>query len=79
MRVAFVDKADPFLGEGLLNLDGRAVIDATSRFKAYQRVLADAREIDASLLRGASPQALALLRDWCEDGWIHTTTRKIRT
>ena len=43
------------------------------------RVLADAREIDASLLRGASPQALALLRDWCEDGWIHTTTRKIRT
>ncbi len=42
------------------------------------RVLADAREIDASLLRGASPQALALLRDWCEDGWIHATIREVR-
>lgn len=43
MRVAFMHKSDPFLSKGLLNLDGRAVIDATSRFKAYQRVLADAR------------------------------------
>ena len=41
------------------------------------RALADAREIDAAMLRSASPQALALLRDWCEDGWMHTTSRKV--
>ena len=35
------------------------------------RQLADNRELMAAQLAKASPEALNLLRDWCEDGWLH--------
>lgn len=34
------------------------------------RLLADQRMLTSEDLKGASTQALALLRDWCEDGWL---------
>lgn len=34
------------------------------------RLLADQRFLSAQELEGASPQALALLNEWCEDGWL---------
>ena len=34
------------------------------------RLLADQRILTTEDLKGASSQALALLRDWCEDGWL---------
>jgi 50S ribosomal protein L16 3-hydroxylase len=33
------------------------------------RLLADQRSLDASDLKAASPEALDLIKDWCEDGW----------
>jgi len=36
------------------------------------RRLADQRCLDVSDLAQASPQALKLLRAWCEDGWLHS-------
>lgn len=35
------------------------------------RALADARRLDAAVLRGASRAARALLADWIEAGWLH--------
>jgi 50S ribosomal protein L16 3-hydroxylase len=35
------------------------------------RQLADARALTASQLARATPQAQSLLRDWCDDGWLH--------
>lgn len=37
------------------------------------RQLADQRALNAADLKGASPQALALLKQWCEDGWLILT------
>jgi 50S ribosomal protein L16 3-hydroxylase len=34
------------------------------------RLLADQRMLTSEDLKGASTQALALLKDWCEDGWL---------
>jgi 50S ribosomal protein L16 3-hydroxylase len=34
------------------------------------RLLADQRMLTSADLQGASSQALALLKDWCEDGWL---------
>jgi 50S ribosomal protein L16 3-hydroxylase len=35
------------------------------------RRLADERALGARELKGASADALALLGDWCEAGWLH--------
>lgn len=37
------------------------------------RLLADQRMLTSEDLKGASTQALALLRDWCEDGWLRVS------
>ena len=37
------------------------------------RLLADQRMLTSADLKGASTQALALLRDWCEDGWLRVS------
>ena len=34
------------------------------------RLLADQRSLTAQDLKGASPAAQSLLREWCEDGWL---------
>ena len=38
---------------------------------ALMRRLADQRELSGDQLAQASGDALSLLRDWCEDGWLH--------
>ena len=35
------------------------------------RRLADQRTLSAADLKGISPQARELLKQWCEDGWMH--------
>jgi len=35
------------------------------------RQLADSRELTTAALKKASPQALSLLMEWCDDGWLH--------
>jgi len=37
------------------------------------RLLADQRMLTSADLQGASSQALVLLKDWCEDGWLKVT------
>ena len=36
------------------------------------RRLADQRTLSAADLKGISPQARELLKQWCEDGWLHS-------
>jgi len=36
------------------------------------RQLADARELTQVDLLKASPEALNLLMEWCDDGWLHS-------
>ncbi len=43
---------------------------AAGRDATLMRRLADRRALDARDLAGASEDALALLRDWCEAGWL---------
>ncbi len=40
------------------------------------RRLADRRALEASDLAAASPEALALLTDWCESGWVILATSR---
>jgi 50S ribosomal protein L16 3-hydroxylase len=44
---------------------------ASGRDAKLMRLLADQRALGARDLRGASEDALALLGDWCEAGWLH--------
>ena len=44
---------------------------AGGRDAVLMRALADTRQLDARQLAGASDDALALLRSWCESGWVH--------
>ena len=44
---------------------------ASGRDAKLMRVLADQRALGPHDLRGASEDALALLGDWCEAGWLH--------
>jgi len=44
---------------------------ASGRDAALMRRLADARCLALPALDAASPQAIALLRDWCAAGWVH--------
>ena len=45
---------------------------ASGRDAKLMRQLADRRSLGRADLAGASPQALALLRSWCEAGWVHS-------
>jgi 50S ribosomal protein L16 3-hydroxylase len=38
---------------------------------ALMRQLADSRELTQQQLAKASPEALGLLMEWCDDGWLH--------
>ena len=51
-------------------LNGESWRAAGADAKLMKR-LADQRSLNAVELRDASPQALALLKQWCEDGWLH--------
>jgi len=42
------------------------------------RRLADDRQLGVQDLAVASPAALGLLMDWCDDGWLHAMTEKDR-
>jgi 50S ribosomal protein L16 3-hydroxylase len=44
---------------------------AAGKDATLMRKLADERGLDASALATASPEALSLLNDWCDDGWLH--------
>ena len=44
---------------------------AAGKDAALMRQLADSRELTPDDLTKASPEALDLLREWCDDGWLH--------
>ena len=44
---------------------------AAGKDAALMRQLADSRELTTAALKKASPQALSLLMEWCDDGWLH--------
>jgi 50S ribosomal protein L16 3-hydroxylase len=44
---------------------------AAGKDAALMRQLADARELTPTELLKASPEALSLLMEWCDDGWLH--------
>ncbi|MBC7705791.1 MAG: cupin domain-containing protein, partial [Rhodoferax sp.] len=44
---------------------------SSGRDATLMRRLADARQLDAADAGRVSPQARAMLSDWCEAGWIH--------
>ena len=44
---------------------------ASGRDAKLMRQLADERRLDTQALKKASPAALGLLQDWCDDGWLH--------
>ncbi len=44
---------------------------ASGRDAKLMRQLADERRLDARDMAKASPAAVALLQDWCDDGWLH--------
>lgn len=44
---------------------------AAGKDAALMRQLADARELTIDELTQASPEALNLLMEWCDDGWLH--------
>ena len=46
---------------------------------ALMRELADTRELNAESLSLASAEALELLTDWCKDGWLESTNKKVPT
>jgi hypothetical protein len=33
--------------------------------------LADSRQLKADELKKATPEAISLLMEWCDDGWLH--------
>jgi 50S ribosomal protein L16 3-hydroxylase len=44
---------------------------AAGKDAALMRQLADSRELNADEIQKASPEALSLLMEWCDDGWLH--------
>jgi 50S ribosomal protein L16 3-hydroxylase len=44
---------------------------AAGKDAALMRQLADSRALAAADLAKASPEALSLLMEWCDDGWLH--------
>ena len=44
---------------------------AAGKDAALMRQLADSRELTHQQLAKASPEALGLLMEWCDDGWVH--------
>ena len=44
---------------------------AAGKDAALMRQLADTRELTGIELSKASPEALSLLMEWCDDGWLH--------
>ena len=44
---------------------------AAGKDAALMRQLADVRELTADELAKASPEAINLLLEWCDDGWLH--------
>jgi len=44
---------------------------AAGKDAALMRQLADSRELGQVELAKASPEALGLLMEWCDDGWLH--------
>jgi len=49
---------------------------AAGRDATLMRSLADSRALDARALAAASPDARALLRNWCEAGWLHAAVNR---
>ncbi len=47
---------------------------AAGRDAVLMRKLADERALSAAQVAAASDDARALLRDWCESGWLHAAT-----
>ena len=45
---------------------------AAGKDAALMRQLADSRQLSADELKIASPEALSLLMEWCDDGWLHS-------
>ncbi len=45
---------------------------AAGKDAALMRQLADARELTPAELANASTEALSLLMEWCDDGWLHS-------
>jgi 50S ribosomal protein L16 3-hydroxylase len=44
---------------------------AAGKDAALMRQLANSRELTADTLKNASSEALNLLMEWCDDGWLH--------
>jgi 50S ribosomal protein L16 3-hydroxylase len=44
---------------------------AAGKDAALMRQLADLRALSSKELSKASPEALSLLMEWCDDGWVH--------
>ena len=44
---------------------------AAGQDAALMHHLADSRELTRAQLAKASPEALGLLMEWCDDGWLH--------
>jgi 50S ribosomal protein L16 3-hydroxylase len=44
---------------------------AAGKDAALMRQLADSRQLSADEIKKASSQALSLLMEWCDDGWLH--------
>jgi 50S ribosomal protein L16 3-hydroxylase len=55
-------------------INGEAV-RVNGRAATLLRRLADDRRLDASAVRGASPAARKLLREWFDAGWLRATRR----
>ena len=51
---------------------------AAGKDAALMRQLADARELSQDDLAKASTEALSLLMEWCDDGWLHAGARALR-
>jgi 50S ribosomal protein L16 3-hydroxylase len=44
---------------------------AAGKDAALMRQLADSRQLSTDEIKKASPEALSLLMEWCDDGWLH--------
>jgi 50S ribosomal protein L16 3-hydroxylase len=44
---------------------------AAGKDAALMRQLADSRQLKADELKKATPEAISLLMEWCDDGWVH--------
>lgn len=74
-RVALDRRTRMLWDERHLFVNGESFVVA-GRDAGVLRQLADARVIEATLLRRLSPQALQTLQQWCAAGWLHATSAK---